>query len=153
MKILKNVGGILLGVIGAEFLVSGMVEVISPRSQVSGGVIAIIFLLGLLLSAGAVALLKRSVTELRPAQCTNCGSAEQAPAGVLRRSHNPWLYHLCGWMIASLWGSSRQQQVRCVQCETLYFTETRATRIAGILLWVFILFVSLNVLLNLLVQQ
>ena len=99
----------------------------------------------LLLLGGAFFLLR--ATLIAPSRvCPQCGGTERQAAGVLRRSQNLWLLHLGGWLVASLWGASRQQQVRCCQCETLYFTDTRATRIAGVLLWVFLLLILLGVL-------
>lgn len=45
-----------------------------------------------------------------------------------------WLFPL-----SLLWGASRKQQVRCVDCDTLYLIETRGTRIAGIAFWILVL--------------
>lgn len=93
---------------------------------------------GLLPLAGAFALLRATFT-VPGKPCPQCGGTERQAAGVLRKSYNPWLFHFCGWLFAALWGARREQQVRCVQCDRLYMIETRGTRIAGVLVWVFVL--------------
>ena len=96
------------------------------------------------LITAAFFLLKTTVTA--PAkQCPQCGGTDRKPAGILRKTHNPWVWHLAGGLFASLWGASREQQVRCAQCDTLYLTDTRGTRIAGVALWVFILLIVFGV--------
>ena len=141
MKALKHIGGILLATIGVLFVLGTIAQAFDKESEIPGWLITVMFfVLGLLPLAGAVALL-RGAAELPTAQCPKCGGAEHAPAGVLTTRNNPWLFHFGGWLLASLWGASRQQQVRCVQCESLYFTQTRGGRIAGICLWVFLLLV------------
>ena len=147
MKALKNFGGILLAAIGVLFLLSGVGLFFDPTADFAWWeVIIILILLGLLPLFGGVALLRRKATDVRPKNCPQCGNAERAPAGVLTRSSNFWINHFGGWLFASLWGASRERQVRCVQCDTLYFIETRGTRIAGILLWVFILLILFGLL-------
>ncbi len=145
MKALKHIAGILLATIGAGFVL-GCIDVLLDRnSEIQGwGVAAMFIVFALLPLAGAVALLRRRVTELPPARCPTCGGGERAAAGVLKRAYNFWLMHFAGWLFASLWGASREQQVRCIQCDTLYFTETRGTRTAGIMVWVLILLVLLE---------
>jgi hypothetical protein len=88
----------------------------------------------------AAALLKQSVMAARYRCCPECGSEERAPAGLMLKRANWWAYQFGGWILASLWGASREKQVRCVRCDTLYLTETRGTRLAGILLWIVVLF-------------
>ena len=140
MKTLKCIVGILLATIGVLLGVGSIAELFDRESEIPGWGAAVMFIvLGLLPLAGAVALLRRSAAELPSARCPKCGGTERAPAGVLTTSRNFWMMHFGGWLLGSLWGASRERQVRCIQCDTLYFTETRGTRIAGILLWVFIL--------------
>jgi hypothetical protein len=106
------------------------------------------FVLGALPLAGAFALLRATLTApSRP--CPQCGGTQRHAAGVLRHSHSLWLWHVGGWLFASLWGASREQQVRCIQCDTLYLTDTRATRIAGVLLWIFLLLCALGIIVQL----
>jgi hypothetical protein len=47
-------------------------------------------------------------------------------------------------LFAALWGASRQQQVRCIACDTLYFTTTNSSRVAGILLWIIVVMMVMN---------
>ena len=47
--------------------------------------------------------------------------------------------HTAGFLTAALWGASRKQEVRCVDCANVYQIDTRGTRIAGLLLWIFML--------------
>ncbi len=143
VKALKYLAGITLATIGVVFTVGPVVDAFNPQSEwywwMNAGMFVV---LGLLPLAGAVALLKRGATEIPPRRCPRCGSPEQAPAGVLRRS-GFWV-HLLIWPLGLLWRTSRRQQVRCLQCDELYFTETRGVRIACILLWVFLLLLLLG---------
>ena len=142
MKALKHLAGILLATISTIVTLGVVTLLFEKNSDVPAWGVGIMFVLfGLLPLAGAIALLRRRATELPPVCCPRCGGGERAPAGILTRSCSFWSMHFGGWLLASLWGASREQQVRCLQCDTLYFTETRGTRIAGILLWVFILLV------------
>ena len=142
MKALKHLAGILLAAIGVMACLGAVVDALDKRSDtpwwLSAGILVV---LGLLPLAGAVALLRRSATDIPPRQCPRCGGTEHAPAGLLRSARNVWMLYVGGWLLGSLWGASREPQVRCVACDALYFTETRGTRIAGILLWVVFLLV------------
>ena len=141
MKALKHIAGILLATVGVMFALGAVLHVFDPDPEIPLWMIGVMFVvLGLLPLGGAFALLRTTLTA--PSRsCPQCGGRERQPAGVLRTSHNPWLFHFGGWLFAGLWGASREQQVRCAQCETLYLTDTRGTRIAGVLLWVFLLLV------------
>ena len=139
MRALKHIAGILLATVGVMFLLSTFVLVFDPDPQVPLWMVGVMFLfLGLLPLWGAYALLWANVTAPGKS-CPQCGGAERQTAGLLRTSHNPWCFALGGWLFAALWGASREQQVRCVKCDKIYWTDTRATRIAGVLLWVFLL--------------
>jgi len=148
MKALKHTVGIFLATIGVMFVLGGIIHVFAPDREVPLWMVGVmIVVLGLLPLGGAFALLRATVTA--PSRsCPQCGGTERHAAGVLRRSHNWWLFHFCGWLFASLWGASREQQVRCAQCDTLYLTDTRGTRIAGVLLWVFLMLVALLLILQ-----
>jgi hypothetical protein len=145
MRALKHIAGVILAAVGAFFALGAVLHLFDPDPEVPLWMVAVMFaVLGLLPLGGAFALLRATITA--PSQaCPQCGGAERQAAGVLRSSHNPWLFHFGGWLFASLWGASREQQVRCAHCETLYFTDTRGTRIAGVVLWVFLLLVMLAV--------
>jgi hypothetical protein len=146
MKTLKHIGGIMLATFGMVFVLGSIAAMLSRDSETSGWVIAVMFVgLGLAPLAGAVLLLQGSATELPPVQCPNCGSNEYAPAGVLTKARNFWIWHFGGWLFHTLWGASREQQIRCVQCDALYLTQTRSTRIVGIVLWVFVLLLLLGI--------
>jgi Na+/melibiose symporter-like transporter len=87
MKALKYLAGITLATIGVVFTVGPVVDVFNPQSEwywwMNAGMFVV---LGLLPLAGAVALLKRSATEIPPRRCPRCGRPEQAPAEVLESS-------------------------------------------------------------------
>ena len=53
---------------------------------------------------------------------------------------NPWVYLFGGWLLSLLWSGSRKEEVRCVQCDTVFQRPTRASKIAWAL---FILLVVL----------
>jgi hypothetical protein len=145
MRALKHIAGILLAAVGVLFVLGALALVFNPDPEIPLWGVGVMFVvLGLLPLGGAFALLRAAVTA--PSRsCPQCGGTERQAAGVLRSSHNPWLFHFGGWLFASLWGASREQQVRCVQCDKLYLTDTRATRIAGVLLWVFLLLLLFGV--------
>ena len=128
------------------FVLGAVIHIFDPDPEVPIWTVCVMFVvLGLVPLAGAFALLRATFTApSRP--CPQCGGTERQAAGVLRSSRNPWLFHFGGWLFASLWGASREQQVRCVQCDHLYMTDTRGTRIAGVLVWVFVLLVLAGVL-------
>src|SRR2546425_8617921 len=76
--------------------------------------------------------------------CPKCGGKEVQPAGVLRRHVNPWVFFLGGWLLSLLWSGSRKEEVRCVQCETVFQRPTRASRVAWQLLILFIVLILLG---------
>src|SRR6185369_9143716 len=127
MQALKHIAGILFATVGVMFVLGAVLQVCEPDPEFPLWMVGVLFVvLGLIPLGGAFALLRSTFTS--PSRsCPQCGGRERQAAGVLRRSHNPWLLHLGGWLFASLWGASRGQQVRCGQCETLYLTDTRAT--------------------------
>ncbi len=65
--------------------------------------------------------------------CPKCGGREVQPAGVLRRHVNPWVFCFGGSAFSLLWSGSRKEEVRCLQCETVFHRPTRASKIAWIL--------------------
>jgi len=146
MRALKHIAGILLATVGVMFVLGAVVHVFDPDPELPLWMVGVMFVgLGLFPLVGAFALLRATVTApCRP--CPQCGGTERQPAGVLRSSHNPWLFHFGGWLFASLWGASRERQVCCVHCDRLYMTDTRGTRIAGVLVWIFFLIVLAGVL-------
>ncbi len=145
VKALKHIAGILLASVGVLFILSAIFLVFDTEQTAPLWTVAIlVVLLGLFPLAGATLLLWPNITApTRP--CPQCGGIERTPAGLLRSTHNPWLFHFGGWLFGSLWGASREEQVRCARCEKLYLTDTRATRIAGVLVWVFLLILLFGV--------
>ena len=139
MKAFRHICGILLATFGALFTISVVAQLFDRDPDLQLWLLALAwFVFGLIPLAGAFLLLRPAI--LAPSRrCPQCGGAERRDAGVLRSTRNLWLLHFGGWFIASLWGASRQKQVQCAQCETLYNADTRGTRIAGILLWIFVL--------------
>ena len=141
VKIIKHVSGILLATAGVLFVFGSVAQLLNRESEIPlWGSVAFLIFLGLAPLAGAAVLLRKAVTT-PTMPCPKCGSTECQAAGVLRKSHNPWMFHFGGWLLSSLWGASREKQVRCVQCETLYLANTRGSRIAGILLWIMLLLI------------
>ena len=139
MKALKHIAGVLLATLGIAFVLAAVAAVSEPDPELSPWILGgVLFALSLVPLGGAFVLLWKTV-KAPPKACPQCGSAEQQPAGVLQRFHSLKVLLLCGWLIASLWGASREKQVRCAQCGMLYMTDTRGTRIAGIILWVVLL--------------
>jgi len=131
------------------FFVGFLVELIEPEA-VSARWQAALFLitLGCLPLLAAAALLKKSVLSVRHRCCPACASEKRAPAGLLVKGTSWWAWQCGGWLLASLWGASREKQVRCLQCDTLYHTATRGTRIAGALLWMVVLWFLVATLLD-----
>jgi DNA-directed RNA polymerase subunit RPC12/RpoP len=78
--------------------------------------------------------------------CPNCGAREHRQAGVLRRSFNPWLFHVGGLFVSVLYAASNKRQVRCEQCGTLFFIHTRTSRIALVLLVILLALIALGLL-------
>ena len=76
--------------------------------------------------------------------CPKCGGKEVQPAGVLRRHVNLWVFFFGNWLLSLLWSSSRKEEVRCVQCETVFQRPTRASRVTLVLLILFILLILLG---------
>lgn len=146
MKILKHIAGILLATMGVFFVLASCALFLQPDPEAprwTAGVI--IVALGLAPLVGAFLLLRVTLTTPEKA-CPQCGGDTRHPAGVLQRHHNPWVFHFGGWLFASLWGASREQQVRCARCDTLYLTDTRGSRIAGVLFWIVLLLLLVAVL-------
>src|SRR5260370_28171534 len=71
--------------------------------------------------------------------CPKCGGRDVQPAGVLTRHVNPWAFYFGGWLFSLLWSGSRKAEVRCVGCDTVVQCSTRASKIARVLLVMFIL--------------
>jgi hypothetical protein len=144
MKVIKHLSGILLATLGTAFVLASISLFFDQNPEVPMWGIAIAFLvLGLLPLFGAFLLLTQSVLNFSAVSCPKCGGAEHAPT-VLPTKRNFWMMHLGGWLLGSLWGTSRGTQVRCTQCDGLYSIQTKGTRIAGILLWVVILLMLLG---------
>jgi hypothetical protein len=143
VRALRHIAGVLLATAGVLFALGAVSHFFDPDPEVPFWMACLILvILGLVPLGGAFVLLRTTV--LSPSKpCPSCGCEERHAAGVLRRSHNPWLFHFGGWLFASLWGASRERQVRCVRCDTLYVTETRGSRIAGVILWIFLLLLLL----------
>ncbi len=76
--------------------------------------------------------------------CPRCGSREVQLAGVLKRHVNPWVFFFGGWLLSLLWSGSRREEVRCVQCQTVFQRPTRASRIAWVLLILVVLLIVLG---------
>ena len=75
--------------------------------------------------------------------CPKCGSHEYQQAGVTQRHFSPLVFLLGGWIIALLHGLSREQQVRCGQCDSFFFIRTKTSRVALVLLLLVVLLIGL----------
>ena len=144
MKALRHIAGVLLATVGVMFVL-GSIDAVFGDREVPLWIAGVMFVvLGLLPLYGAYALLRTTI--LAPAKsCPQCGGAKRQEAGVLRKSHSLWLFHIGGPLLSSLWGASRERQVRCADCDTLYMTTSKGTQIAGILLWVLIMLILLGI--------
>ncbi len=139
---MKHVVGLLLCAFGALCLLGALGQFIQPDPELPFWMVEAVLLVFGTISLGGAYFFLRAKLVLPTKPCPQCGETESEAAGVLIRNANPWIYHFGGWLMAALWGASREQQVRCIKCETLYFTQTKASRIAGICLWVFILVIA-----------
>lgn len=149
MKALKYFAGVVLATVGVVFAIGAIIHFLDPGPDVSFWATGMTFVaLALIGLGGAFGLLKNTVLA-HGKLCPQCGGAERQAAGVLRRHHNFWLFHTCGWMISLLWGLISERQVRCVPCDALYFTSTRGSRIAGVIFWVFVLLLLFGLLVDL----
>jgi hypothetical protein len=145
LNALRHIAGILLATVGVTFVIGAVAHFLQPDPEVSTGAAFVMLCgLGLLPLGGACYLLRPSLTKATK-PCPTCGSVERKLAVALRATHNPLLWLVGGWLFASLWGASRQEQVQCVQCGSLYFADTSGSRIAGVLLWIFVLMVALGI--------
>jgi hypothetical protein len=143
MKALRHIAGVLLASIGVMLVLGGVGAIFGDR-EIPLWIGVMYIVLGFLPLYGAYALLRSTI--FAPAKlCPKCGGAKRQEAGVLRKSHNLWLFHIGGWLLSSLWGASREQQVRCADCDTLYMTNTRGTQVAGVLLWILLVLILLGI--------
>jgi hypothetical protein len=146
MKILKHVGAILLATVSVVIILGLIDSALDNDMKPLDGTSLLVFIFfGVLPMAGAVALLRNIAINRPPVQCPNCGISENTPAGVLTRAFNPWIFLSLGWIASLLWGLSRKKQVRCIQCESLYFIETIGSLISSILLWIVLLLTLLGI--------
>lgn len=146
MRVIRHIAGLLVGTFGALFLLGALSLILDRDHDAPVWMTCLMFFsLGVLPLLGAFALLKPTLIPPERS-CPRCSSLQRQPAGVLLRTHNPWIFHFGGWLFSSLWGASREQQVRCTECDKLYMIETKGTRIAGAILWIFFLLVIVNVL-------
>ena len=145
LKIVKHIAGILLAAVGVLFTLGSALLILEPDPEVPlWGLGPMVAVFGVIPLLGSFALLWRTLTAPGKA-CPQCGGRRgRAPVSLTAR-RNWLLSFLTGWLLASLWGASRQQQVQCLQCESVYVTDTRGSRIAGVLLWVFVAILAFGV--------
>ncbi len=150
MRGLKHIVGSLLAAVSVFIVLVAGAYLFETDPEVPPAFVGLMFVvLGVLPLVGAFALLRPALFQPGKA-CPHCGEKDHHPAGVLRRSNNPWMFYFGGWLIALLWGASRKRQVRCVQCDTLYDTDTRGSRVAGVMLLVFFLLLLFGAIVELL---
>jgi hypothetical protein len=143
MRALKHVAGILLATIGVAFTM-GAIALLLDKEPLDAFFVVTFVLLAVVPLVCSFLLLRRKPGELPSRQCPTCGSTQHTQAGVLTPHTRLWLIPLVGWAMAALWGGSRPRQIRCSQCDTLYFAQTGASHLAGIVLWIFILLTLLG---------
>jgi predicted nucleic acid-binding Zn ribbon protein len=49
-----------------------------------------------------------------------------------------------GWLVSLLWSGSRKEEVRCVECDTVFQRSTRASKIAWVLLILVVVLILLG---------
>src|SRR5437868_1681811 len=146
LRALKFLAGIVLGAIGMFFVVGCLALMFEENVGRSALWIAAAFILGGLLPiGGAIVLLKGYVGDIPVRPCPSCDGCEHAPAGVLVKGGSWLLLHTVGLPISLLMHGSRRKQVRCVVCNTLFYVETKGTRLSNALLWIFVLFFGIAV--------
>ena len=145
MRVIRYFIGFLLALVGVLFALGAAMLVVAPDPEIPIWAVGVMLLaLGVLPLAVAFVLLRPMLTR-GSNLCPQCGSRECRPAGVLRSSMKWWV-NLLAWPLAALWHLSRRQQVRCHECETLYFTDSTGTRVFGVLFWILaLLFLSVIV--------
>ena len=149
MRALRHLAGILVATVGAAFLFGVPLAALEEGSDTPWwSLVGFFIVLGVLPMWLAIFLLRPSLKTIPVKPCPKCGKTEQTEAGLLVRSNNYLMHQLGGWVFATLWGASREQQVRCLNCDTLFFCETRGSKINGIALWVFVLLLLGTHLLN-----
>ena len=137
-RAIKHILGVLLATISLGGILVIVASLIAPDPRIPWWGLGLIFVSVVgPTGIGAMALLWKTVTAPTK-RCPQCGSRERVRAGVLHRL-KVWPYLVFGLLAASLWGASREREFQCTHCETIYSSDTRSTRITGILLWVFIL--------------
>jgi hypothetical protein len=142
---IRHVAGILFATF-ATILFLGILElVVQHDPEATTGLLILTGLIGLAFAAIAFWLLRKTVP-VRSRPCPSCGGYECQPAGVLARRRSLLLRHVGGFLLESLWGQSQRQQVSCIACGTLYFTETKSSRAWGVAGWVFILLLLISAL-------
>jgi hypothetical protein len=143
---IRHVFGILVATLGTLVFLAGVFGGLDQKGDVPWWGLALIAFVGVVLLWSAWLLLRKTVaTRTRP--CPNCRGQTWVTAGLLRRKSRSWIMRNAGgWILECLWGASREQQVRCAQCDTLYFTETKSTRWWGVALWIFLLMLALGAL-------
>src|SRR5438874_1465231 len=88
---------------------------------------------------------RRVTKSMKPdSSCPKCGSTELQLAHPFKRHVNPWVFFFGGWLFSFLWSTSRKEEVRCVQCETVFQRATRVSNVAWTLLILFILLILLG---------
>ena len=145
MKALRHIAGVILASVGILITLVFIYHFSALNSKAPLWAIGLLFVvLGLLPLGGAFILLRTHITA--PSKpCPKCGSVERQRAVVLKMSPSWRVRYLGGWLLPALWGASRQQQFRCIQCEGLYLSDTRSSRVSSLLLWIFILIWMLGV--------
>jgi len=145
MSLLKRISGTLLTAVGV-IVILGAIVCLLDKEPFDSALVLTFFLFGVLPFATGMLLLRKNPAEATPKHCPKCGGHEHAQAGVLATNAGLMLLliPLGAWLIGCLWGGSRPQQVRCVQCDTLYLIDTRASRITGIALWTLLLLLLLG---------
>lgn len=141
VKALRHIAGVILGAFGVLFAFGLMGLLFRPNSTYPLLAIILGLFIFVIVPLSGAFLLLRSHIAAPSKPCPKCGNTQRQRTVRLQRSRKFWIYHFCGWLLPSLWGASREQEFRCTQCDTAYMTDTRITRITGIMLWVFVLIV------------
>jgi len=142
MKALRHLVGILLGSAALLLLLTGIGAVSNQQLNAPWWMGGMYLCFGFASLVGSLVLLRRTLFGAPARQCPQCGNTDYRVPALSRARRQGWLIDWLGkHLLGSLWGASREQKVLCAACQTPYFTHTRGSRIAGVLLWVFLFFV------------
>ena len=137
---LKRLGGIVLAAVGMIFALSFLALLFRHAGFPWWSIVVGFVLLSVAPFSGAYFLLKDEI-QAPSKSCPKCGAVERAPCLSLRKSRSFLPYYVFGWLLTALWKASKEEEFRCLSCETVYFSDSKSTRISSLALCVFVLMI------------